>query len=130
MTRCSLRRSHTPVSPGGAPRLIRPSGHRGAGAGAGRGPCPRPCAGRSVEQIQTARIMAAAATAGFSTPLIMPQASLAVAVLNSVDPEAGPRHDWSMKALPAIVLFACVASIAAAQQAPRDDPATPRFTEL
>ena len=33
------------------------------------------------------------------------------------------------KALLAIVLFACVASIAAAQT-PRDDPATPHFAEL
>ena len=31
--------------------------------------------------------------------------------------------------VPAIVLFACAASIAAAQT-PRDDPATPHFTEL
>ena len=33
------------------------------------------------------------------------------------------------KALPGLVLFACVASIAAAQE-PQDDPATPRFAEL
>src|SRR5215208_2362644 len=42
LTRCSLRRSQTPVCPVGAPRLIRPSGHRGVGADDGRGAPPRP----------------------------------------------------------------------------------------
>ena len=87
ITRCSLRRSQRPVSPGGGPKLTRPSGNRGAGAGAGFAPVPRPCA--SMEGARgSANTNAAAASLLRRLVLFMCRIVAEAAVLDSISGRA------------------------------------------